>query len=258
MKIGIFDSGIGGLNILSKMLVYYPTNEYIYYADNKNMPYGNKNPTFLRTEITKIMDYFLLNNVDVVIIACNTASTLFGNYIKSKYPFKLYLVKPNIEKALRYDRFTLLATNNTTKYIYKNIKTIASNCNISIQELNKRMQFAPSTLLAYLTETNAPNFYINYSYVRDILKNAPKEYPIILGCTHYTYYNKYIKSLGYDTISEIDYFDNILTKKLYTSREISNFKYDKIEKPNNFCNLRLNFTGKQNTSRYLDIIQCLL
>ncbi len=244
MKIGIFDSGIGGLNILANMLVYYPNNSYIYYADNLNMPYGNKTYCLLKGAITTAMDYFKLNGVDVVIIACNTASTLFGEYVKNNYPFRVYLVTPNISKAITYDKFVLLATDNTTKQIQKNIEQIAMENNISSKQLNSKMQIVPSSLLAYLTEYNAPNFYINYRYIRDILKGLKKDYPIILGCTHYTYYKMYIASLGYELITETDYFER--------------FNGLKMPKPNSFDNLSFVFTGKQNTQRYLKIINQIL
>ena len=244
MKIGIFDSGIGGLNILSKMLVYYPKNSYIYYADNLNMPYGNKSICTIKGAIIKSMDYFRSINVDIVIIACNTASTLLGEYVIKNYPFKVYLVTPNLNKALGCKKFTLLATDNTVNYFRANIDNIAKLNNITSKELNSKMNIVPSSLLAYLTEYNAPNFFVNYRYVRDILKNVKKEYPIILGCTHYTYYKQYIASLGYECISEIDFFNN--------------FDIQKYIKPTDFDNLTFMFTGKRNSKKYLEIINNLL
>ena len=78
MRVGVFDSGIGGLNVLAKMMQIYPGNEYLFYADNLNMPYGTKDIEVVINGVRKGMDYFLFSGVDEVIIACNTACCLAG------------------------------------------------------------------------------------------------------------------------------------------------------------------------------------
>lgn len=208
MNIGIFDSGIGGLNLLNKLIKTYNHN-YFYYADNKNIPYGNKTYKFIKRNVFYAMDYFLQNEVDVVIIACNTVSTMLGDLIKNIYPFEVVTITPNFKNVIKYDKFVLLATDNTTNYILKNANAIAKQCNLQKAELLAKLQIVNTSELAYLTETVAPNFYYNYRYIRDILKQISINIPILLGCTHYTYYQQYINSLGYKTYSEIEYFDKI-------------------------------------------------
>ena len=83
--IGIFDSGIGGVTVLKEIIKVLPNENYIYYSDTKNNPYGDKT----NEEIIKICDeitqYFIKRNCKVIVIACNTASAKASMYLREKY-----------------------------------------------------------------------------------------------------------------------------------------------------------------------------
>ena len=66
MSIGIFVSGVGGLTVLKELLMKYPDNEYIYYGDNKNAPYGDKTKEELMILATRIVRFFESRNVDMI------------------------------------------------------------------------------------------------------------------------------------------------------------------------------------------------
>ena len=72
MKIGLFDSGIGGLNVLKEFILKYPNNEYLYYGDTLNVPYGDKDKDTLLKLTSKIIDFFVSKEVDLIIVACGT------------------------------------------------------------------------------------------------------------------------------------------------------------------------------------------
>ena len=76
MRIGVFDSGIGGVNVLSSLIKKYPNNEYIYFGDTINLPYGNKDKKELLTLASKAIEFLLTKNVDIIIIACGYTSEL--------------------------------------------------------------------------------------------------------------------------------------------------------------------------------------
>ena len=84
-KIGVFDSGIGGLSILKVMKEVMPKENYIYYADSKNCPYGNKSIDELIDITSNIVDYLLSNDVKIIVIACNTATTRCMKVLREKY-----------------------------------------------------------------------------------------------------------------------------------------------------------------------------
>ena len=83
--IGIFDSGIGGVTVLKEIIKVLPNENYIYYSDTKNNPYGDKN----NEEVIKICDeitkYFIKRDCKVIVIACNTASAKASKYLREKY-----------------------------------------------------------------------------------------------------------------------------------------------------------------------------
>ena len=75
MRIGIFDSGVGGLTVLKNLYKHYPNNEYIYFGDALNLPYGNKTKEELINLADKDVEFLINKNVDLIIIACGTISS---------------------------------------------------------------------------------------------------------------------------------------------------------------------------------------
>ena len=99
MRIGLFDSGVGGLTVLKKLIAKYPHNEYIYYGDTLNIPYGDKTKEELLALAIKNTKFLLNKEVDMIIIACGTVSSNCLKELKVKYsdiPI-LSIVEPAIE-----------------------------------------------------------------------------------------------------------------------------------------------------------------
>ena len=80
-SIGIFDSGIGGATVLKEILKILPQENYIYYSDSKNNPYGDKSDK----EIFEICDNIIEKQCKVIVIACNTASAKAAKLLREKY-----------------------------------------------------------------------------------------------------------------------------------------------------------------------------
>lgn len=119
-KIGVFDSGLGGLWMLKHLRELMPEYDYVFYGDQKNVPYGEKTIEQL-LEITKTALEFLYKkqNCSVVLLACNTVSTNINTqlreWVNKKYPGKLVfgLVKPTVESLINLDNLFLTATTRT-------------------------------------------------------------------------------------------------------------------------------------------------
>lgn len=222
MRVGVFDSGIGGLNVLAKMMQIYPSNEYLFYADNLNMPYGTKDIDVVINGVRKGMDYFLFSGVDEVIIACNTACCLAGDLIKREYPFKVVKVTDTVVEMLKNeDKVIFFATMNTVKSLDGSFGD------------NLRLVGLPT--FASRIERVAPRFYRLYGDVRELAKNVLPGETIALGCTHYTYFQPYFSSLGYKVISEISNLSGCLTDnrnirypKMLLTNPLETTKYYKI------------------------------
>ena len=127
MKIGVFDSGIGGLTVLKKLLEKYPNNEYVYYGDTKNIPYGDKSIEELKILSSNIIDFLIKKEVDIIIIACGTISSNLSLYLKTKYNIKIIdIISPVIDYLNNnsYKKIGVIATQATinSKIFSNNIK----------------------------------------------------------------------------------------------------------------------------------------
>ncbi len=156
--IAIIDSGIGGLSVLNQLIDRYHSGNYIYFADNLYMPYGNKTKQFIAQRVKNIIQFLKDKyNPDVIILACNTASSI----LKDEKIDNVVCMK--FSKAYRY-----LATP-LTKRILKGIDILAD-----------------STLAR-----NIENNIFNREKLEKIIKKHIKKNKLdsleslVLGCTHY-------------------------------------------------------------------------
>ena len=85
MRIGVFDSGVGGLTVLKSLYKKYPNNEYYYIADSKHLPYGEKTKEELFSYASSIIDYFITQDIKVIVIGCNTICSTVYKDLESKY-----------------------------------------------------------------------------------------------------------------------------------------------------------------------------
>lgn len=82
MKIGVFDSGIGGITVLTELRARFPFEEYVYFGDTAHVPYGTKSPAQIRMLSADCCRVLKSKNIELLIVACNTASSLALPYIK--------------------------------------------------------------------------------------------------------------------------------------------------------------------------------
>ena len=81
-NIGIFDSGIGGVTVLREIIKVLPNENYIYYSDSKNNPYGDKTKEEIIERCKEIFRFLLERKCKAVVIACNTASAVASSYFR--------------------------------------------------------------------------------------------------------------------------------------------------------------------------------
>ena len=175
MRVGIFDSGIGGLTVLKRMYNMYPNNEYIYLGDTLNLPYGNKSKEELCELAINDIDFLIDNGAEIIIIACGTVSSNCIDYLKNKYKLPIYDI---ISPVIRY-------LNNSD---YSNIGVIATNATIDSgvfrNNVSKNIYEIKTPDFVPLIEDNKfnelDNSIDNYlSWYRDKIDL------LVLGCTHY-------------------------------------------------------------------------
>ena len=115
--IGIFDSGIGGVTVLKEIIKILPNENYIYYSDSKNNPYGDKSDEEIINLCDNIIKMMLEKNCKAIVIACNTASAKAAKFLRQKYKeLPIIAIEPAYKMVhdYSYDKPTLvMATKGT-------------------------------------------------------------------------------------------------------------------------------------------------
>ncbi len=208
LKVGILDSGIGGLPFLSICRRIDEKCEYLYVADQKHFPYGKKSEDYIIERMKAIFQFFTKEQVNLVLVACNTAS-LEVPKIKDQFPFKVYsvidLVVKNFENA-NFKHGVCIATDLTiASDIYK--KRLA-NCNFELVEKKA------STLVEMIQ-----NHYSKQALMNEItnLDLSDADF-VILGCTHFAW----IKNLLNEMYPSTYLFDGTEKVKDIIGKELAN------------------------------------
>ena len=219
MRIGVFDSGLGGIATLKDLIKYKPNNEYIYFGDTINLPYGEKTKEELKEYADKIINFLKEKEVDMIIIACGTISSNIYEEIKDNYGIPIYDIINPICNYLenKCDNVLLLATSMTIKSkVFKN-KLEAKN----IKAYDKA---CPMFVPIIEDKSNEDiNKYID-EYLKEY-KNKGIDL-IIPGCTHYsliskeleTYLNVKVLDIGYIIASSLDIKDSKKGLEIYFSK----------------------------------------
>lgn len=214
MKIGVFDSGLGGLLILRALARNLPEYDYIYLGDTQRVPYGNRSRETVGAFLEEAVDFLFKKDCALVIVACNTASAealrqIQRNYLPLHYPKRrvLGVIIPTAEAALRgggMKKVGVLATQGTVRseaYVRE------------IAKIDRRMkvvqQAAP--LLVPFIESGELSLVgpVLRAYLAPLMRK--KAEAIILGCTHYPVLKAKIKAIsGVPVIAQ----DEIIPGKL--------------------------------------------
>ncbi len=210
----IFDSGFGGLQTLKYLKEKFPDFDYIFYADNKNVPYGNKSSEEIEKFTFDWLNYLFDHGAKFVILACNTASAYAIRKWQALYPEKkvLSITIPWVEKIVEkwYKNVALFATLATVK------SNIYPKKYFEITWKNINFVQIPAVKLVDLIENNVDDAEIIEDVVKSYINQIPKNMDcLVLWCTHYPIYLKYFKKYwskdiidpSYEAVNKlVDYF----------------------------------------------------
>lgn len=118
IKIGVFDSGEGGLSVLKEITRLLPEAEYVYYSDNAHCPYGEKSPEYIQDRARAITERLLKEGADVIVVACNTATAAAISVLRSEYSdASSQEVRDRVQKLTggRYDHICFIGMEPAVK-----------------------------------------------------------------------------------------------------------------------------------------------
>ncbi|MBX2842730.1 MAG: glutamate racemase [Flammeovirgaceae bacterium] len=183
--IGIFDSGVGGLSIWKEMVGSLPNESIYYYGDSRNCPYGPKKPKEIKQLCANITKFLLEKNCKMIVVACNTATSIAISTLRKSFPIPFIGIEPAIKPAALHTKsgkIGVLATLGTIKGDLFNATKSRYTENIEVVE-----QIGHGLVELIETgkgESEEMEELLN-EYLNPMMANGVDK--IVLGCTHYPF-----------------------------------------------------------------------
>lgn len=186
MKIGFFDSGIGGLTVLHQAMITLPQEEFIYYADTDNVPYGTKRKEEVLQYVEDAVEFLVHQDVKAIVIACNTATSIAIDTLRMKYSIPILGMEPAVKPAVQKcsgKRVMVIATPITVKEekLRNLLQQVDDDHRVDLLPLPKLVLFAETGNF----ETVEVEQYLRKELSEYHLENYSS---LTLGCTHFNYF----------------------------------------------------------------------
>lgn len=183
MVVAVFDSGFGGLSLLYEAMKKLDGCDFIYFADNENAPYGTKSIDEIKALSIDAVD-FLASKADIIVIACNTATSAAVSDLREKFSIPIIGMEPAVNLGKDADGDILVIATPAT------IKGAKLNELLKKSNLNNKTHLLPMPKLVEF----AQNMEFNSPNVKEYIKNQISKFNsknislLVLGCTHFNYF----------------------------------------------------------------------
>jgi glutamate racemase len=191
--IGVFDSGVGGVSVLKRLVQLMPHERFLFFGDSANAPYGDKPTEWVLRRSERIVEGMLANGAKAIVIACNTATSVAAADMRERWSeVPIIGVEPALKPACESTprgRILVMATETTIKLdkFHRLAHTYGAQSDIIT---------VPCRGLADLIETGK----LEGREMRDLLERYLAGYrgavdSVVLGCTHYPFAAKQILAI---------------------------------------------------------------
>ncbi|MGA9597432.1 MAG: glutamate racemase [Acidimicrobiia bacterium] len=202
-RVGVFDSGVGGLSVLNEFLKLAPGHPLIYVADQAMAPYGERSLTEVRDRAVAISSYLVGRDCDVVVVACNSASAAALHHLREVFPAVRFVgMEPAVKPAATQSRrgvIGVLATDATFQgELYASVLDRHANGATVIEQACPGLAGAIEQLGGDAEETRA----LVARYVTPLRKAGVDT--LVLGCTHYPFVLDAIAAVAGPDITVVD------------------------------------------------------
>ncbi|MED5019431.1 glutamate racemase [Paenibacillus chibensis] len=204
MRIALFDSGLGGLTVLSEAVKQLPNEDFLFFADTLHVPYGTKTKEQVQRFVRESLDQMLTENIKALVIACNTATSAAAEELRKEYSFPIIGMEPAVKPAVEMNRDTgrrvLVAATPLTLHQSKYAQLVSRVDDHSIVDslplpelvsYCEAMQFDEDVLTAYFNEKFAAYPLDDYG-------------TLVLGCTHFPFFKPLLSRILPKHIEIID------------------------------------------------------
>lgn len=201
--IGIFDSGVGGLTVFKEIRKQFPNEDIVYFGDTARVPYGPKSKNTIKEYSLQNARFLMQQNAKIIIIACNTASSVAVNFLRRNMNIPVIgVISPGAEYAVlttKHKKVGIIGTEGTIRS--KAYPTAIKDIENSIEVFSKACP-----LFVSIVEEG----WESHSITKDIIKEYLSEIKdkdidtLVLGCTHYPILKSAIKEFMGNDVNIID------------------------------------------------------
>ena len=190
-KIGFIDSGVGGISVMTRAKKEFENADFIYYADTKNVPYGTKTHEEIKRLSDSAVDFVTSKGADVIVIACNTITSVAIEYLREKYLIPIIGMEPAVKPAVTEhpsERILVCATPVTIAG-EKLHNLIDKNCR------GTQPILVPTPRLVEFAENGVFDTGTVCGYLSSVVDMSVNYSAVVLGCTHFGYFTDSFKKL---------------------------------------------------------------
>jgi len=202
LPIGVFDSGVGGISVLADLVHQLPDEEYIYFGDSGNAPYGVRSKDEVKRLSFNVVDQLLNYKIKALVVACNTATSVAIEELRSSLDIPVIGMEPALKPAIELNKsgkIMVMATPVTLREKKFNdlIEKFKHTANVSK---------VPCPGLVEIIEKEGKNAFEIESYIKKVFSpyKIDEIGVIVLGCTHYLFIKDIIANILGENISIVD------------------------------------------------------
>lgn len=230
LPIGFLDSGVGGLSVLREAIKIMPNENYIYFGDSKNAPYGVKPTKEIRDLTFNVVDFLIEKGIKGLVVACNTATSTAVSELRRVYPdIPLVGIEPAIKPAVELNRsgkILIMATPMTIKQ---------EKFNLLLNKYKEKAEIVPipcAGLMEFIEDGILSGEELE-EYLEEKLSIYDKSEisSIVLGCTHYPFVKDVIAKIVGSNVIIMDGGEGTAREIKRRLRE-KNLLTDRIKKGN--------------------------
>lgn len=202
IKIGFFDSGIGGVSVMTYARTKIPSADYIYYADTDHVPYGIKTREEIIGYSDEAVKYLVERGVSAVVIACNTATSMAVEYLRNKYDIPIIGMEPAVKPAARFhpgEKILVCATPLTIAG--EKLHTLIDH-NFDRDDVQPTLKPLPG--LVTFAEQAIFDTDTVCAYLAENIDDKEQYTAVVLGCTHFPYFRDSFRKFFGEGIDLID------------------------------------------------------
>jgi glutamate racemase len=200
--IGIFDSGVGGLSVMTEVVRELPQEDILYFADTAHCPYGRRPHTEILALSQGVVAFLLTQGVQIIVVACNTASAAALTHLRGQFDVPIVGMEPAVKPAAqRTDTRVVgvIATEVTfqgalfeslVERFASGVEVLTRSCPGLVEQVESGQITAAST--KQMLET----------YLQPLLQAGVDS--LVLGCTHYPFLRPLVEEIAGDGVEVID------------------------------------------------------